>query len=115
MSTVLEPVELETLVNRLKLSRAECEARSRIVGSKCGCEWAKSTADYDDLRKLAAFEGEDLEELYLAIGSHDFYHAGEFAEYCFGDFACEAMDDSKMVEGFVEGASKVWDQVAAKV
>ena len=102
-------------------------------GRRHGVEWAKRNARYDELRQVAQIDIESLRENYTHDGKMSdpyfvFNRAAEGSDtiilrappilakfYGVEKRLLDAANTTEFVEGFVEGATDVWKEVADQI
>lgn len=121
LETVKEIGSMTDVIERLRASKAKFVEQALVDGRICGAEWAKRRAEYDELRRIAEFNEDGLDQLpgtdaavrlyKLVIDEAD---PGNDALAAFFMIDEEAMSGitPEFVEGFVEGARDVWEEVS---
>jgi hypothetical protein len=108
---------MEAVIERLKLSKAEAAGVDEASGKRDGSIWAQKHASYRDLKRIGTLEldvGEDsfAAQVDMALGNsgrdwgESFWNDG-------GDF--RSIPGDEYVSGWVEGAQSVWDEVEDKL
>jgi hypothetical protein len=119
---------IERTVERLRASKAQEDGELKAEGRKAGVEWANEDASFRVLRAVANFEwGSAPPEFYgyhLAClilnqkSPSDPAGAGElWDELCGGHMTEDSGSepDPAWLEGFVDGAMTVWDEVKGEL
>jgi hypothetical protein len=117
--------EEERVVERLRASKLREDEAEQIAGREAGQEWAQATAEYGELRRVANYEhwGVTRDEDYPSTLASLILNVDDWREIDASDVRDlwqqlrdrEDEPDAAWVEGFVEGATEVWDEVADKV
>lgn len=105
------------VVERLRASKERIEARDREAGKTRGTEWAKQDAEWDELERVATYEGNIFDEegggfsaLARLIRPDD-----EWNPHYLAKLMGPHRPSDDFVEGFMEGATEVYDEVADQV
>jgi hypothetical protein len=108
----------EDVVKRLKAEQEKEGAESKARGKRAGRMWAERHAGPGELRRLMKlFNASEtsfgsMEELHTALHPGDPDDLDTFKEEAVGFQEWdEVNDDLDFVEGFVDGATDVWDEV----
>jgi hypothetical protein len=134
IAKVKELKDMSDVIERLRASKQETASDEYNHGVEAGEEWAKSTAEYAELRRLGELEERTSTvdwEQFFCTGDSDAYGAAnrlvfaiqpdtegsrmaaeEFWEFTVGEDT-ELTDD--FVRGFADGALKVWHEVKDQV
>jgi hypothetical protein len=119
--------EEDRVIERLRASKAAEEGELTAAGRMAGQRWARDWAEYGALKRVATFPlwgGHDLPEVayagQLACLITDVDDIRELDRSDVRDLWQQLHDreeepDPAWIEGFVEGATEVWDEVANKV
>jgi hypothetical protein len=122
--------DMRDVIQRLKASKIESEEVEYKEGYELGQWWAKNTADYSPLRRLArmsekqdfdgyfsesgssAYSRAELLAMNLIGGEADRHDAEEFWELAVGDeFKERIHEDLELLRGFCEGAITIYEEV----
>ncbi|HEV2603332.1 MAG TPA: hypothetical protein VGU24_06690 [Microvirga sp.] len=104
----LKEPTMDTVIERLRASKEEYVSETEKLAKESGHHWAKTEAEYRDLKRLAAIAGDaTFDEFKAAIDPEHELGRGEIAEM-FGDDIFEA----KYVAAFVKAAVEVFQDVA---
>lgn len=101
--------QLPATIERLRSSKNSFDAKEKECGIRDGRDWALNSADFLELIKLqSAGEVSSLDQLL-----HVFREEGFDREYFFGpaEFDDLAEIPDSRVQGFVEGALEVFEEV----
>jgi hypothetical protein len=105
----------ENFVERLRASKERVEARDFAAGKACGGTWAKQTAEYDDLERIAEFyqSEDDPEDLLSALRSLiDPQREMDRNDWsAFWEKWGTGTTSAAFARGFIEGAVAVYDEV----
>jgi hypothetical protein len=118
----METDVIEKTAARLRASKLEEEGQLKNEGREAGREWAQDDADYRALKTVAEYEWTDDPDLYgftlctLILDEEGPSHleVKEFWETLLGDPRGRE-PDAAWVDGFIDGAKEVWDEVAEKI
>jgi hypothetical protein len=108
--------DMSHVIERLRASKERVEARDREFGHKQGRGWAEAAAEYDNLYRVANIPTSDVEAAALsellkrAVGL-DSQKWREFVDQYLGD----TILSPTLIEGFIEGATEVFDEVEDKL
>ncbi len=124
----------ESVVERLRESKTRGDAEQKKLGIEAGREWAKTGAEYQELRNLAkTFERAEPREqdCLFIVGSGNNLNGGmlflrairpgedvdaEYSDFWESAFGEDQDDpDDELVQAFAEGALEVFNEVAAKL
>ena len=122
------------VIERLRASKEQSAKASQDDGRTAGQEWAKRSAEYEDLKRVAKLNLRDFYENFedpdwtarefvttAIMGSH------EEAKFILGDdaemSACYGVDEDmvdatltrEFLVGFVEGAIEVWEEIKNQI
>jgi hypothetical protein len=111
------PTDMKEVIERLRASKERVEQRSRESGIECGKTWARQSAEYDELKRIAEWttmEGVEVPYTLDALtGLID--PEREMDRYSWHDFwekhGAGSVDDA-FAEGFIEGAAEIFDEIA---
>jgi hypothetical protein len=113
------PTDMNEVIERLRASKARVEERSRESGKECGKTWAQQAAEYDELKRIAGYAKikqvpapVNLEAVQTLIDPEK-----EMTRYEWHDFWQKHGDgdgdpNDAFAEGFVEGATEIYDEIA---
>ena len=133
---VKEVKSMGDVIERLQASKQKKAEGLQKEGRECGVDWAKHRAEYDELKRASQI---DTTTLYQ--GHSDELDAGnryEVAKDILADSEWDSLDQreadsaiadlfgidddmledvvtTEFIEGFLEGAADVWDEVADKI
>jgi transcription elongation factor Elf1 len=106
-------------------SKARAEEELKLAGRKAGQGWARTAAEWDELKRVATYErwGETREEDYpttlvcLIMDVPDRRAVDRSDERDLWEqlHDHEVEPDPAWIEGFVDGVTEVWGEVADKV
>jgi predicted hydrocarbon binding protein len=108
--------DMTSVVERLRASKERVEAAQQESGQDCGKTWAKETAEYDELERIARFHesGHDPSDLVAAL-RHLIDPEDEMSPHEWHSFweqhGCGEPTHA-FAEGFIKGAVEVYDEVA---
>jgi hypothetical protein len=115
----------DSVVARLRASKAKEGEREQADGREAGQEWARTAAEWRELGRVATYvhwgvtQEEDypttLVQLIMGVGDRREIDAGDERDLWRQLHDREEEPDPAWVEGFVEGAAEVWNEVADKV
>jgi hypothetical protein len=109
----------DSTIARLRASKAEWEATTEAAGRKAGQAWARDDADYDQLKRLATFDVDALNDDDRAdrLGALlDCSEPGQWSAEVWENLTgSQEQPEWPWINGFIEGATEVWDEVADKV
>jgi hypothetical protein len=108
---------MEAVIERLKLSKAEADGADEAAGKRDGSLWAQKVASYRDLKRVGKLELDEgdvsfASQVDMALGNsgrdwgESFWNDG-------GDF--QSVPGDEYVSGWVEGVQSVWDEVEGKI
>jgi hypothetical protein len=107
--------DMTNVVERLRVSKERVEARDHAAGKARGAMWAKQDAEYDELQRVAEYDGELSDEagkdhtvLMSVIDPENEKDPRDWPDI-WGQR--EAPTDA-FIKGFIEGATEVFDEVA---
>lgn len=110
--------DMETVIERLRASKAASAANARQMGEKAGRQWASSRAEFGQLKALSTIENpEDLDEddafivLHGTLNPNEEMTDDEFLEDVFG----ERMPPADFIVGFIIGAQKLFEEVEDRI
>jgi len=113
---------MEDVIERLRASKVSDESAQRSEGTEHGRKWAMLRASYRDLKRLATVdlhgypEGSAWEIVDLSFGATPGDPESSFWwDLRNGDLGGFEPPDDAYVEGFLEGATEVWDKVENQV
>jgi hypothetical protein len=106
----------QQVIERVRASKVEFEARERTNGRKRGRDWAMSIAALEQLRAVADLEFDGTSGGYSfqfdqAVGKD----ASNWRESFWNVDASSDVPSNQYVEAFVEGARDVWKEIAEKI
>jgi hypothetical protein len=110
--------DMTSVVERLRASKERVEAAQLEFSKSCGNRWAKQSAEYDELERIARFDEHAEEEVDLQRLQRLIDPTGEMIArlYRTWDDFWEQHGDREVndvfARGFVEGAVEVYDEVA---
>jgi hypothetical protein len=126
--------DMKDVIQRLKASKIEDEEVEYKEGYELGQWWAKDTADYRHLKRLArmaekqdfydyfseagssAYSCAELLAINLLGGEADRHDAADFWEIAVGDdFQDRIHDDLEFLRGFCEGAIAIYEEIEDKL
>jgi hypothetical protein len=117
--------EEEKVIERLRASKAREDETDRNYGRRCGQKWARNAAEYGELKRVATFQhwNETPEEdcagtlVRLIMGVDDIREIDRSDKRDLWQQLHDGENepDPAWIDGFVEGATEVWDEVADKV
>jgi muconolactone delta-isomerase len=115
----------DSVVARLRASKAEEDEELKAEGREAGRTWAREEADFRALKRVAIYEvwdtvqEEDLPDMLAALilkvkdlRDLDRHDARDLWE---GLLGTGQTPDPAWIDGFVEGATEIWDKVANKI
>ncbi len=109
-----DPTDMTSVIERLRASKERAEEVDFAHGQRSGAEWAKASAEYDELRRLSDFHGTDNEENLDAL-CHLIDPEKEMDRRDWGAFwaDCGLNSDPNdaFARGFIEGAAAVFEEV----
>lgn len=121
---------MDNVIERLRASKRDLEAKQRDEGLNDGREWAKNAASYSDLKRLAKlwddiddgvthYDEDDETALAARVDARlkrNTKDEGKEASFWFDPSeSIYSVPQNVYVLSFLEGASDIWDQVAEKV
>ncbi len=132
LESVKEIGTMTDVIERLRASKEKTAEASAEHGQTAGREWAKRSAEYDELKRVAAIDIDDigaaiddysaLEIVAMAITGDKaevrtfiFDHEGLESIFGVDSDMLEMTLTAEWVEGFVQGAAAVWEEVANKI
>lgn len=98
---------MKDVVERLRASKAQVEQAHLEHGKRAGASWARQSAAYDELLAVYELDPEATDaDLVgeLGLEAPDWF---DFLEKWLGTTA----PSPQHIEGFIAGASEVWEQV----
>jgi hypothetical protein len=106
--------DMTSVVERLRASKERVEETAFASGQDCGRTWAKQSAEYDELERIATFEQGDeegsLDALCILIDPEREMGQHEWASFL------EEHGDSKpsdaFARGFIDGAAEIYNEIA---
>jgi hypothetical protein len=115
----------DSVVARLRASKAKEDEADLEFGRKAGQEWARTAAEYGELRRVAECDywdqlNEDQRADTLACLILDANDARDLDQHSVRELWDHLHDrtdapDPAWIEGFVAGAAEIWDEVADKI
>jgi len=106
--------DMTSVVERLRASKERVEAAELEFGQRCGKKWAKETAEYDELVRIAKFHQTNA-EANLATLQQLIDPGGEKTIFEWVDFWRDHGDQEPsdtFASGFIEGAAEIYAEVA---
>jgi hypothetical protein len=110
------PTDMEPVIERLRASKARVDRESLEAGRICGRTWAATTAEYDELRRLAdwtrittvtvPFTLNALKQLIDPAETMDLYRWHDFWQQSGNGHA-----DDAFAEGFIKGAAELFEEI----
>jgi hypothetical protein len=117
-ATLPKEDEMEAMIERLRASKAKYKESERTAGVEAGKKWAINLADYEELKLIANLDISDCgDEEGNAWAWVDEHLGNEHPDESFlidPDHPRSCPSD-EYVEGFLEGAALMWDEVADKL
>lgn len=110
--------DMEDVIERLRVSKAEFKLTEHEKGKRDGIEWAKRFANYKDLEQIGGFfwpeddEGDFSVQFDRAVGLNP--ERGE-SFWLDEETSRVKRPSNDYVEGYVEGAEEVWKAVEEKL
>jgi hypothetical protein len=109
---------MENAIERLRASKEETIKQDELQGKRDGRHWAENSASYEELRRVAKIDLDDISDdmVHVLRNAVDPRHEMMDDEFrnIFGDPAHIEMSD-EYVEAFIEGAQEFWDEVEHKL
>jgi hypothetical protein len=124
-----EQGKMNTVIERLRSSKAKADAQERVAGHSAGRKWAMEDADYGELVRVVEWSRENGDAwdgvewnapfgaagwLYAAI-EDDGRPLNDDVEAFWESVAQSDSPTDEFVRGFVEGVVEVWDEVSDKL
>jgi hypothetical protein len=104
----MEPDMVEKAVARLRASKAEGDAKLEAEGRAAGQDWARRMASFRDLKAVAEYDW-PVDADATRMNLMEMVGGGEADPDEPGWF------DDAWIEGFIAGATEVWEEVADKI
>lgn len=115
---------MQIVIERLRASKKEMEAKDEAEGRDRGREWAMESAQHKHLQRLAEigsmrrdYNGDlssFVEQLVFCDAGQDEWD-DDHPEYFWEDHSGLSIPTDNKVRGFVNGALAVWKEVADKI
>lgn len=117
--------EMQTAIQRLRAGKMQTQSKNHRAGVTAGFDWAKSSANYEELDRLVSYEA--ISQIFEGGPSAAFSAAEQLACIIVGadptdretaDAFWSRIDDSgkqyddEFVEGFIDGATRFFDEVS---
>ena len=128
LESVREVKSMSDVIERLQASKQKFAEKEMAHAKERGVEWAKTTAEFDQLRKMAMVDtvGLDLDlgvnsatlvyELVMGIElGPDPSDFEDLASFFLIDYDLVRTMSPEYVEGFVDGAKAIWNEVEDQV
>ena len=123
VQSVKEVKTMTDVIDRLRASKQKFLDQELADGKTAGAHWAKTEAEFEELRKMSIMGSAGLDQLgaptglVLAMHVHDKVIGGDVGledVAFFFQVDPDLLDDisEKYVQSFVEGALNVWQEVA---
>jgi hypothetical protein len=114
-----EQPDMSSVVERLRASKERVEKRDRDYGHQQGRRWAEQEAEYDELKRVAEIDtgkNEELTEgvLQMAIDPEDEFSRGDWTDFILRCGLSQSPSEAS-IEGFIDGATEVFDAVDAEL
>jgi hypothetical protein len=118
--------EIDRVADRLRASKLQEDEANRNAGHMFGQKWARDLATYGELERIATYEHWDQSAVagdYEVVFSNRIFDAVDWRDVDPSDRVdlWEKISSRRVapaqawLEGFVEGATEVWNEVADKV
>lgn len=110
------PTDMTNVIERLRASKQRLAQNETASGKECGATWAKTTAEYDELSRIATAEAISdigLDDLCRLLDPDDEMDAADWEE--FWERHGDGRPTDAFAEGFAEGAAEVFHEVADQI
>lgn len=111
------PTDMNNVIERLRASKQRVEEGSLASGRECGVTWAKTEAEYDELKRVAdlssANQDMSLNGLQRTIDPEDTLAREDWEGFWTRNG--DGSPNDAFAEGFCMGAQEVFDEVKDKL
>jgi hypothetical protein len=132
LESIKEIKSMTDVIERLRVSKQKKAEELEKAGRRSGVKWAKKHAKYDELKRAANINTSNLHEAYvddvddvnrtwvarqiladpeLDAGSWETQNMAIAELFEVEEDMVESVVTTEFIEGFLEGAGDVWDQV----
>ena len=123
--SIKEVKDMSEVIERLRASKQKSAADEIADAKSLGVEWAKLHAEYNELRRMSMVDTDGLDILSgLEAATHIYGNVieqddrpdkDELAELFLVDPDTIGFLTPEFVEGFVDGAKDVWEEIKGKI